>query len=105
MRACCSRIKSTELRSTNRTEQTIQLKPYSTNTASTVFFRNSYGKDLQRLRCTRRKFVAKQSREEDKALKAHLISADMPSQHILRPKKQGDATPFLPKKITIRTLQ
>jgi uracil-DNA glycosylase len=43
--------------------------------------------------------------EEDKALKAHLISADMPAQHILRPKKQGDATPFLPKKITITTLQ
>src|SRR3982751_6839524 len=44
-------------------------------------------------------------REEDKALQAQLISADMPSQPILPVKKQGDATPFLPKKPTITSLQ
>ena len=44
-------------------------------------------------------------REEDKALQAQLISADMPSQHILPAKKQGDATPFLPKKPTITSLR
>jgi DNA polymerase len=44
-------------------------------------------------------------REEDKVLKAQLISADMPIQPLLHAKKQGDATPFLPKKPTIIRLR
>ena len=45
------------------------------------------------------------NREIDKDLRSQLISADMPSRTPLRTKDQADATPIIPKKPTITSLQ